>query len=256
VVLLVTATGYAVQILRPGTLDQLQRAPAGLHGEWWRTLTALVVQDGGVAGAVSNLAALAILGAIAERVVPRPRWTLHYVGVGLAAELVGYAWQPVGGGNSIAVCGLTGAVVGALLRRDPRLPAATPTVLLLWFAALLVTADPRLRLPAIFLAAVGAALPPLRGRLGRLGRHAPLGAAGAGLAIAVGLVAVRDIHGAALALGLALEAVTAQGAARADALHPGGRDARTNDHPHQRDRPARDRPRHRPGSGLPTYRRP
>jgi hypothetical protein len=36
--------------------------------------------------------------------------------------LVAYLWQPVGGGNSIAVCGLAGALAIACWNRDPRLP--------------------------------------------------------------------------------------------------------------------------------------
>jgi membrane associated rhomboid family serine protease len=55
------------------------------------------VQDGGVAGTVSNLLFLLLLGAFAEQLLERRQWLLCYFGAGLAGELAGYAWQPRGG---------------------------------------------------------------------------------------------------------------------------------------------------------------
>jgi membrane associated rhomboid family serine protease len=70
-----------------------------VHGDWWRIATALFVQDGGVLGAVSNLAFLAVIGAVVEQILPRPRWLAHCFGVGILAELIASEWQPVGGGT-------------------------------------------------------------------------------------------------------------------------------------------------------------
>lgn len=39
----VTAAGAIAQAVVPGLLVALERAPAGLRGEWWRPVTALVV---------------------------------------------------------------------------------------------------------------------------------------------------------------------------------------------------------------------
>lgn len=156
----VTALVNLFQFAVPGTLGLLRRSPEGLHEQWWRTFTSLFVQDGGAAGTVFNLLALAVVGAVAEQVLSRRAWLLHYFGVGVAAELVGYAWQPFGGGNSIAVCGLVGAVFWAIRRLDGRLPR------------------------------------PLTTRWNRgLALAVPVGA--------VALAAVRDVHGAALLMGLA-----------------------------------------------------
>jgi hypothetical protein len=39
----VTLAGLVVQERVTGTLGDLERTPAGLHGEWWRWLTSVVV---------------------------------------------------------------------------------------------------------------------------------------------------------------------------------------------------------------------
>jgi hypothetical protein len=41
-------------------LGAWQRTPQELQGDWWRTVTALLVQDGGVVGTLSNLAFLEV----------------------------------------------------------------------------------------------------------------------------------------------------------------------------------------------------
>jgi membrane associated rhomboid family serine protease len=64
----------------------LQRTPQGLHGDWWRTLTSLFVQDGGVAGTVSNLAFLLVMGVLTEQVLAAWQWLVCYFGPGWSAS--------------------------------------------------------------------------------------------------------------------------------------------------------------------------
>ena len=64
----VTAPVSAAQFADHAILTGLERTPAGLSGEWWRSLTALFVQDGGLPGILSNLAFLLVIGTIAEQV--------------------------------------------------------------------------------------------------------------------------------------------------------------------------------------------
>ena len=109
VVFVVTAVTSVLGLVRPEVLAALQRTPEGLDGDWWRSFTALSVQDGGVVGTVSNLAFLLVLGTLAEQVLGSRRWLVCYFGAGLAGELAGYAWQPRGAGDSVAICGLAGA---------------------------------------------------------------------------------------------------------------------------------------------------
>jgi Rhomboid family len=199
-VTLVTGVVNAGQAWVPGLLQRLERTPAVLHGEPWRVLTSLLVQDGGVVGTASNLCGLAILGLAAEQAVPRPHWLVGYLGAGLAGELAGLGWQPVGGGNSVAVCGLAGLVTVARVRQtvtDPLLPSWAALPALVWSALMLAVAVPSLYLPAVVVA----------GFVGATGRQRPYVRyavpAGAVVAAAV-LLAGRDLHGAALATGLLL----------------------------------------------------
>jgi membrane associated rhomboid family serine protease len=206
VVFAVTATTSILQFAAPGMLEALQRTPQGLHGDWWRTFTALLVQDGGMAGTVSNLAFLLVIGVVAEQVLAPWQWLVCYLGTGLAAELVGYAWQPTGAGNSIAICGLAGALAVALALEDPRVPWPATVLLLYWCGALLGEVwTPWL----VIYVAAGVLLPAVgHGRLddrltGRI-------VAAATAVAAVILLAAASIHGAALGIGIAIAGVMAR----------------------------------------------
>jgi membrane associated rhomboid family serine protease len=195
----VTATVGVLQLTRcPWLLPRLERTPAGLHGDWWRSITSLVVQDGGVMGTATNLAALLILGIAAERTVSRGHWLVAYVGAGLVGEFAGYAWQPTGGGNSVAVCGLAGIIAIALCRQSNTVPAFGGPATLLWCGALLAT----WHYPLIAIGIVAAALAI------RLVRAKSAGFGAIVVAICLGTAGVliwqRNIHGAALAAGLVL----------------------------------------------------
>jgi membrane associated rhomboid family serine protease len=207
VVFAVTLAVNLAQMVNGRILADLERTPAGLHGDWWRTGTSLLVQDGGVWGTVSNLLFLVLVGVTAEQVASRGRWLLGYLGAALVGELAGYAWQPVGGGNSIAICGLAGLVALALYRGetlyrgDARMPPFGVPVLFLWCGALLAT---------WWYPLIGVGIAAMM-----LSRAVPIGAdpryrrLGLGFVVVVGvlLCAVRNIHGAALLTGLVLATV-------------------------------------------------
>ena len=84
----VTAVTSVLGLAEAEVLAAWQRTPEGLHGDWWRSFTSLLVQDGGVPGTLSNLC---FLGALAEQVAGRWRWLVAYLGAGLTGELAGYA---------------------------------------------------------------------------------------------------------------------------------------------------------------------
>ena len=200
VVFVVTATTSVLGLLIPGMLEALQRTPQGLHGEWWRTFTALFVQDGGVVGTLSNLAFLLVMGVVAEQVLGAWRWLVCYFGAGLVGELAGYAWQPRGAGNSVAICGLAGAltvalVVGAWVSR------VAPVVLAYWCGALVGSRWG----PGWLLVGVAGGLVVQVA----LGRGLPVGrpVAVAAAMIALVLTAVMDLHGAAMVAGIVIAAV-------------------------------------------------
>jgi len=211
IVVFLASTAMAIaQLLHPRLLDDLQRTPAGLHGDWWRTVSTLVVQDGfrgqgvgGVVGGVLNLVFLLVLGAAAEQAVSRWRWLLGYLGAALVGEFVGYAWQPTGGGNSVADCGLAAIIVLAYLGSADRLPAFAAPAASLWLGFLLATWTPWLIVAGIVISGV------LRNpkAAGSRGFRAVLLI----FAVVVGAVlcGVRNIHGAALLAGLVLAAIPA-----------------------------------------------
>jgi membrane associated rhomboid family serine protease len=202
----VTAVVSVAGLLSPPLLAALQRAPAGLHGQAWRWVTSLLVQDGGVFGTVSNLAFLLVIGAAAEQVLPRRAMLGLYLTAGLVGQAAGYLWQPFGAGNSVAICGLAGALAWTLHRHD--VPRWTSTALALWLGALLAT----WWAPLIAVGISGAVLDrcitlrPTRRRMLLVGATATTAAA---------LTAAANVHGPALALGVlvgALPAIRCSGA--------------------------------------------
>jgi membrane associated rhomboid family serine protease len=198
IVVFVISTAVTIaQFFDAAVLHDLERTPAGLHGDWWRTLTSLLVQDGGVAGAVSNLGFLLLLGIAAEQVANRWQWIVAYLGAGLVGEFAGYAWQPTGGGNSVANCGLAGLLVVAVVRQRKGMPAFGPFIAALWIGALLATWS----FPLILVGIV-AALASQRIDWSRAAFRYAFGA----YAVVAGavLVAVANIHGAALLAALVI----------------------------------------------------
>jgi membrane associated rhomboid family serine protease len=205
----VSILGLAVH---PVELALRRDGPAISSGEIWRLLSSLLVQDGGAIGTIFNLAGLVVIGIAAERRLGRPRWMLAYLVGGLTGELVGWAgWQPIGAGNSVAVCGLAGALAIASWQREAPRDALEATA------------------PAVWATALAA---------GTLTFIAPLAATLIGQAVAAGraprtalqlcvvgpsalLIAQEDIHGAALAAGLAFGLVSSQVAGTPNrARHP------------------------------------
>ena len=166
----------------PELLDELQRnRDAIFDGEVWRIVTALVVQDGLLAGAVFNLVILAIIGLLAEPLWGRGRWVLIASTSALLAEGWGLVVQPIGGGNSVAVVGLAAAVAVLGARSGDRVPADSG------------------RLTA------GSA--PLHPRAANVTRLLGLVALAAGVV----LFALRDIHGGAAMVGGVLGLLLAPG---------------------------------------------
>jgi membrane associated rhomboid family serine protease len=200
VVFVITATTSVLGLVIPGMLEAWQRTPQGLHGDWWRTFTALLVQDGGVVGTISNLAFLLVLGAVAEQVLGPGRWLVCYFGAGLVGELAGYAWQPRGAGNSVAICGLAGALTVALLV-GARAPRLAPVVLAYWCGALVGSRwGPGLLLVGV---AGGVVVQVALGRGLPVGRPMAITAA----IVALVLTATMDLHGAAMLAGIVIAAV-------------------------------------------------
>jgi membrane associated rhomboid family serine protease len=115
------ATTIALIIVGIPTLAQFTVAPwllEGLERNWtligrgqvWRLLTSLVVQDGGLVGAIFNLVALALIGFAAEKVWGARRWAAIALAGAVGAQLWGKIVQPMGAGNSVAVFSLAASL--------------------------------------------------------------------------------------------------------------------------------------------------
>ena len=146
------ATAVALLVVGVPTLAQFTVAPTLLEnlqcdwalisrGQIWRLFTSLVVQDGGVVGAVFNLAALAAIGFAAEEVWGARRWTAIALTAGVGAQLWGKIVQPVGAGNSVAVFGLAASLAVLALQRGAGIQRILGLTSLLAAAVLLVLND-------------------------------------------------------------------------------------------------------------------
>jgi rhomboid protease GluP len=126
------------QVAHPAIIEDLQRDP---HGGWWRVVTALLVQSSGGVQLVFNWAALVVVAPIAERVIGPAATLAVFLIAGVTAQVVSAAgWSRYGGGDSVAICGLVGALAVFYLLRGPRsglrrlallIPAAALVLLLL-----------------------------------------------------------------------------------------------------------------------------
>ena len=103
-------------------------------GDWWRLISPLFVQDGGVIGTIFNLVSLALVGSLAERIWNgRSMLIIFFVG-GVIGEIAGFAWQPVGAGNSVGNFSLAASIAVVSLMRLPFAPV-------LLFAVIALGAD-------------------------------------------------------------------------------------------------------------------
>jgi rhomboid protease GluP len=146
------ATTVGVLIVGLPTLAQFTVAPSLLQnlernwilisdGQVWRLLTSLVVQDGGVAGAIFNLVALAMIGFAAEKLWGGKRWIVIALSGALGAELWGKIVQPIGAGNSVAVFSLAASIAIIAVLRGAGVHRLLGLISLVGAAVLLIIGD-------------------------------------------------------------------------------------------------------------------
>ena len=116
---LAIAIPTTLQFFFPTLLPLLERNyERFLAGDWWRLVTSLFVQDGGVSGSIFNLVSLLFVGMIAERLWGGRRWLIIFFAGGILSQLVAFAWQPIGAGNSVANFSLAASVAAFCLTLD------------------------------------------------------------------------------------------------------------------------------------------
>ncbi|MFI6471913.1 rhomboid family intramembrane serine protease [Streptomyces sp. NPDC050516] len=110
-----------VQTAAPSVMDHLQREPGA---PWWRAVTALLVQTSGWVQLTFNLAAIVVIAPVAQRRLGPVWMPLVFLASGATAQAVSMAgWSPTGGGDSVALCGLLGALATTQLLRPAPMPA-------------------------------------------------------------------------------------------------------------------------------------
>jgi hypothetical protein len=119
---LLVAVPSLLQIPFPALLTSLRRDPALIrhHGQVWRVLTSVLVQDGGLPGTVFNLVILAVVGLFAAEVWGPVLTPVAFLLAHLAFNTsVTFLSSEVGAGNSGATLGLAASMAGlALLTRS------------------------------------------------------------------------------------------------------------------------------------------
>jgi membrane associated rhomboid family serine protease len=111
-----------LQFAIPSIGTALSRRPSlELHGQWWRVLTAIMAQDGGLVGAIFNLLVVAVVVTLGERAWGRWRTVVLFLGPSIVINLLAVAWNAPGGGSSFASDALllSMCALGVLTLRRP-----------------------------------------------------------------------------------------------------------------------------------------
>ena len=111
-----------LQFAFPSIGIALSRQPSlEAHGQWWRVLTAIAAQDGGLIGAIFNLLVVAAVVTLGERAWGRWRTVVLFLGPSIVLNLLAVAWNAPGGGSSFASDGLllSMCALGVLTLRRP-----------------------------------------------------------------------------------------------------------------------------------------
>lgn len=113
----VVAVPSLLQIVLPVLLDAFERDPALIRdGQWWRIVTSVAVQDGGLVGTAVNLAALAVVAPVAVRFWGAWRAVALFVlGQAIFDLFTAFVFPSTGAGNSAATLALAASMVGMVV---------------------------------------------------------------------------------------------------------------------------------------------
>jgi rhomboid protease GluP len=206
VVLTIIVITNGLQFLVPGFLDALRRDPQALAaGQWWRMVSPLLVNDGGLLGCMYVAIGILLVGVLVEQLFGWWRWLVLFFAAGLVGELMGYAWDPHGAGASIALFGLAAGLLVWLFRYHGPVQIASLYLVGL-IAALVGLAFGGWIAAAVLAGLVCSGLFWLL-RLKGEGRMPARFVVVVGMVGAVVLTVLRDIHGPAILTGVCVGAV-------------------------------------------------
>lgn len=107
-----------LQFALPGIGSALDRDPDATlqHAQWWRVVSAVAAQDGGLVAAIFNLVVIAVVVALAEPLWGEWRTLVLFFVPSLVLNLLAIIlWRAPGGGSSFASDGLMLSVCGLAL---------------------------------------------------------------------------------------------------------------------------------------------
>lgn len=110
-----------LQFALPQITNALSRKPdLELQGQWWRVVTAIAAQDGGLEGAIFNLVVVGVVTVLGERAWGSWRMLVLFLAPSITLNLLAVLWNAPGGGSSFASDGLllSMCALGILTRRD------------------------------------------------------------------------------------------------------------------------------------------
>lgn len=128
----ILAASLAFQLTHSWFLVTVERTGRELRaGQWWRLVTALFGQDGRLAGGLSNILFLLLLGRFAEPILGTKRWLFLYFGAGILTQFVALYLQPIGAGNSVANFGLAAGILVTYASRSAKASHQIPLAIAL-----------------------------------------------------------------------------------------------------------------------------
>jgi membrane associated rhomboid family serine protease len=113
-----------LQFAHPSITAALERDPDLTlhHDQWWRVITAILAQDGGLPGAIFNLLVVAFVTTLGEWIWGRWRMLLLFLLPSIVLNLLAVVfWNASGGGSSFASDGLMMSMCGLGLVVSKRL---------------------------------------------------------------------------------------------------------------------------------------
>lgn len=205
-IIVITAVLTSLQFFYPVLLPALDRNLEALHaGQWWRLITPRFVNPE-IWAQYFLLVILALVGPAVERRYGRLRWLALWLAGGLTGEAVSFAWQPHGAGASVGICGIMGAWLVLLLRRENTASWVPSVMILALIADLVGMAAGNPLFGGLAGTIVAALLIQLRRRESLWHQLTPyLGATG--LLGGLILISLRDQHGPPLLVGAGLAAL-------------------------------------------------
>jgi len=100
---------------------------AGVESGTFPFIVGLII----LSGSIFNLVSLLLVGSASEQLWGSRRWLIIWFIGGVLSEIIAFAWQPVGAGNSVANFSLAASVAVLCLTRNPLRPARIAALLAL-----------------------------------------------------------------------------------------------------------------------------